>query len=43
MPTELVYDVFGRELSMGKNLGLMGMVQMCRAFARRRLSSAVTP
>ena len=43
VPTELVYDVFGRELSMGKNLGLMGMVQMCRAFARRQLSSPVTP
>jgi cysteine desulfuration protein SufE len=43
VPTDLVYDVFGRELSMGKNLGLMGMVQICRAFARRRLSAAVTP
>lgn len=43
VPTDLVYDVFGRELSMGKNLGLMGMVQMCRAFARRQLSAAVTP
>ena len=43
VPTDLVYDVFGRELSMGKNLGLMGMVQMCRAFARRQLSTAVTP
>jgi cysteine desulfuration protein SufE len=43
VPTELVYDVFGRELSMGKNLGLMGMVQMCQAFARRRLASQVAP
>ena len=43
VPTDLVYGVFGRELSMGKNLGLMGMVQMCQAFARRRLAPVVTP
>lgn len=35
IPDDLVYDVFGRELSMGKNLGLLGMLQMCHAFARR--------
>jgi cysteine desulfuration protein SufE len=36
---DLVYAVFGRELSMGKNLGLLGMLQMCHAFARRQLAA----
>jgi cysteine desulfuration protein SufE len=31
---DVVYGLFGRELSMGKNLGLLGMLQMCQAFAR---------
>ena len=35
VPSDLVYEVFGRELSMGKNLGLLGMLQMVQAFARR--------
>jgi cysteine desulfuration protein SufE len=43
VPADLVYGVFGRELSMGKNLGLMGMVQMCQAFARRQLAAGVSP
>lgn len=30
IPEELVYRVFGRELSMGKSLGLTGMVKMLR-------------
>jgi cysteine desulfuration protein SufE len=37
IPDEIVYDIFGRELSMGKSAGLMGMVQMARAAAARRL------
>jgi cysteine desulfuration protein SufE len=37
--SDLVYAVFGRELSMGKNLGLLGMLQMCHAFARRQLAA----
>lgn len=28
VPQSIVYDVFGRELSMGKSMGLMGMVAM---------------
>lgn len=35
VPDELVYDIFGRELSMGKSMGLINMLQMCK-----RLSSA---
>ncbi|HVS02777.1 MAG TPA: SufE family protein [Thermoanaerobaculia bacterium] len=39
VPGDLIYEVFGRELSMGKNLGLLGMIQMCHAFARRELAA----
>jgi cysteine desulfuration protein SufE len=39
VPGDFVYGVFGRELSMGKNLGLLGMLQMCHAFARRQLAA----
>jgi cysteine desulfuration protein SufE len=28
LPGDLVYRIFGRELSMGKSMGLMGMVSM---------------
>ena len=42
VPPDLVYAVFGRELSMGKNLGLMGMVQMCNAFARRHAAATIS-
>ena len=31
---DLVYDLFGNELSMGKALGLMGLVNMVRASVR---------
>ncbi|MEM9592698.1 MAG: SufE family protein [Acidobacteriota bacterium] len=32
---DLVYDVFGRELSMGKSMGLMGMVSMVTTSAKK--------
>lgn len=41
LPGDVVYDVFGRELSMGKSMGLMGMVAMV-ANAARRLAEAGT-
>lgn len=37
VPDDIVYRVFGNELSMGKNMGLTGMVAMVRGEARRRL------
>jgi cysteine desulfuration protein SufE len=40
VPGDVVYSLFGRELSMGKNLGLLGMLQMCQAFARRQMAAA---
>lgn len=35
LPGDLPYRIFGRELSMGKSMGLMGMVAMVKASARR--------
>lgn len=39
IPPDVVYDIFGRELSMGKGLGLMGMVQLVQALTKRRLAA----
>jgi cysteine desulfuration protein SufE len=36
---EVIYDIFGRELSMGKSMGLMGMVTMVQQEAERRLGA----
>jgi len=36
---EIVYDIFGRELSMGKNIGLISMVSMVTNSAKRYLST----
>ncbi|MCW5937681.1 MAG: SufE family protein [Fimbriimonadaceae bacterium] len=35
VPEEIVFDLFGRELSMGKSLGLTNMVRMVKAQAAR--------
>ncbi|WP_158409163.1 SufE family protein [Fimbriimonas ginsengisoli] len=35
VPDEIVYDIFGRELSMGKSLGLTGMVRMVKSEAAK--------
>jgi cysteine desulfuration protein SufE len=40
VPGDIVYRIFGRELSMGKSLGLMGIVNMVRAAARQQLRSS---
>lgn len=37
IPQDIVYRVFGRELSMGKSMGLMGMVGMVASLAQRRI------
>jgi cysteine desulfuration protein SufE len=39
IPADIVYRIFGRELSMGKSLGLMGMVNVVRTAAQQRLQS----
>lgn len=35
---DVVYDVFGRELSMGKSMGLMSMVAMVATSAKKALA-----
>lgn len=40
IPSDIVYDIFGRELSMGKNMGLTGMVNMCKLAAQQKLTTA---
>ncbi len=37
VPSDVVYRIFGRELSMGKSLGLMNIVNMVKAAAQRQL------
>ncbi len=39
VPDDVVYRVFGSELSMGKTMGLMGMTTMARLSAERLLAS----
>jgi cysteine desulfuration protein SufE len=36
-PNEIVWTLFGREISMGKGAGLMGIISMVQNEARRRL------
>jgi cysteine desulfuration protein SufE len=36
VPQDIVYRVFGNELSMGKSMGLMGMVSMITNLARKQ-------
>jgi cysteine desulfuration protein SufE len=40
VPADIIYRIFGRELSMGKSLGLMGLVNMVRAAAQQQLQHA---
>ena len=35
VPQDIVYKVFGRELSMGKSMGLMAMVGMVAMLAKK--------
>lgn len=36
IPDDIIYQIFGRELSMGKSMGLMGMVRMSKSQAQMR-------
>ncbi|GIL11413.1 MAG: hypothetical protein BroJett038_01330 [Chloroflexota bacterium] len=40
IPTEIVLQIFGREISMGKGQGLMGIVSMVQREAKKRLPGA---
>lgn len=35
IPADVVYKFFGNELSMGKSMGLMGMINMVKSYARQ--------
>lgn len=37
VPVDVVFDVFGKDISMGKGQGLMGITDLVAAFARQRL------
>lgn len=39
VPRDIVYEFFGRELSMGKSMGLMGMVDLVRSYALQGLAA----
>jgi len=39
VPRDIVYEIFGRELSMGKSMGLMGMVSMVANYAKKAAAS----
>lgn len=39
VPGDVLYDIFGKELSMGKNMGLTGMVDMCKIAAKKQAIS----
>lgn len=38
-PCDIVFTVFGKEVSMGKGMGLMGITDMITAMARRKLKA----
>lgn len=40
VPADLIYRIFGPELSMGKSMGLMGMIQMLQSETRRQAEGA---
>src|SRR5690606_6970647 len=36
IPTDMVFKIFGKEISMGKGQGIMGMIAMVQALARQQ-------
>lgn len=38
VPTDIVFDIFGKEVTMGKGEGLTGIVSMVTSYARRHLA-----
>ncbi|MFW5697809.1 MAG: SufE family protein [Fimbriimonadaceae bacterium] len=35
VPEDLIYEIFGKELSMGKSMGLQGMITLTKAEAKK--------
>ncbi|MEO8540746.1 MAG: SufE family protein [bacterium] len=42
-PCDVVFTVFGKEVSMGKGMGLMGITDMITAYAKQRLKARGEP
>lgn len=42
VPADVIFDLFGKELSMGKGQGLMGMLDHVTSAARRKLRERAT-
>lgn len=42
VPADIMYEIFGKELSMGKNMGLTAMVNLCKFAATRQLNGTAT-
>jgi cysteine desulfuration protein SufE len=42
IPNDIIYEIFGEELSIGKNLGLTNMLAMCKHEARKRIEARTT-
>jgi cysteine desulfuration protein SufE len=40
VPPDIVYRIFGKELSMGKGQGLMGMIELLKALTKRAMIAA---
>jgi cysteine desulfuration protein SufE len=40
VPPDIVYRIFGKELSMGKGQGLMGMIELLKALTKRAMITA---
>jgi cysteine desulfuration protein SufE len=36
VPVDIIFDIFGKDLSMGKGQGLMGMLAMTKHYAREK-------
>jgi cysteine desulfuration protein SufE len=43
VPGDVVFDIFGKDLSMGKGQGLLGMLEVVHHEARRRLRARNAP
>ncbi|HEX9944194.1 MAG TPA: SufE family protein [Thermoanaerobaculia bacterium] len=43
VPQDIVYKVFGKELSMGKSMGLMSMVGMVSGLAKKQAEAKGSP
>ena len=43
VPKDAIYTIFGNELSMGKSMGLMGILAMVQNYARQQLSRTGDP